>query len=92
MKNSVHDVTQLKPIVEEAVRLFYGGAVKNIEMIMTQKFPLFRTPKQGWLVDMKFNDDVNEYHVQIDVQMADGRITRTHELYRKPITKKRQTK
>ena len=92
MKNPVHDVTQLKPIVEKAVRLFYGGAVRNIEMIKTQKFPLFRTPKQGWLVDMKFNDDVYEYHIQIDVQMADGRITRTHELYREPITKKRKTK
>ena len=92
MKNPVNDVTQLKPIVKKAVRIFYGGAVKNIEMVMTQKFPLFRTPKQGWLVDMKFNDDVYEYHIQIDVQMADGRITRTHELYREPITKKRQTK
>jgi hypothetical protein len=92
MKNPVHDLTQLKPIVEKAVRLFYGSAVKNIDMIKTQKFPLFRMPKQGWLVDTKFNDDVYEYHVQIDVQMADGRITRTHELYREPIAKKRQTK
>jgi hypothetical protein len=90
MKNPVHDETQLKPIVVSAVRLFYGGRVKNIEMIKTGKFPLFRTPKQGWLVDVKFNDDVYEYHIQIDVQMADGRITRTHELYREPITKKGQ--
>ena len=91
MKKPVHDETQLKPIVLSAVRLFYGGKVKNIEMIKTGKFPLFRTPKQGWLVDVKFNDDVYEYHIQIDVQMADGRITRTYELYREPITKKGQT-
>jgi len=92
MKNPIHDVTQLKPVATKAVQSFYGEAVKNIEMIKAEKFPLFRTPKQGWLVEMEFNDDVYEYHIQIDVQMADGRITRTHELYREPIIKKRQTK
>jgi hypothetical protein len=88
MMNPVQDITQLKPIVEKGARLLYGNVVRNIKMIKAEKFPLFRTPKQGWLADVKFNDDVYEYHVQMEVQMADGRITRTHELYREPIMKK----
>jgi hypothetical protein len=51
------------------------------------QFPLFKEPKQGWLVHAEFNDGKYDYHLQMDVQMADGRITRSVELHRSPLQK-----
>jgi len=87
MYKPVEDATQLRPIVEKAVRGLYGQEMQNIKVMKADQFPLFREPKQGWLVHAEFNDDRYEYAVQMDVQMADGRITRSVELHRSPLQK-----
>ncbi len=88
MSNKLIDATRLMPIVERAVKALYGRAVENIRIMKAEQFPLFKEPKQGWLVHAEFNDDKHEYSVQIDIQMMDGRITRSVELHRQPLSKK----
>ena len=87
MEKLVKDATQLRPIVEKAVKGLYGQEMQNIKVMKADQFPLFREPKQGWLVHAEFNDDKYEYAVQMDVQLADGRITRSVELHRSPLQK-----
>ena len=87
MGKSVNNATELKPIVEKAIKALYGRAMQNIKILKAERFPLFKEPKQGWLVHAEFDDDEYEYSVQIDVQMADGRITRAVELHRAPAKK-----
>jgi len=87
MDKPVSNATELKPIVEKAVKALYGEAMKNIKILKADRFPLFKEPKQGWLIHTEFNDDKYEYSVQLDVQMADGRVTRVVELHRAPIQK-----
>jgi hypothetical protein len=87
MDTPVTDATQLKPIAEKAIKALYGGAMQNIKILKADRFPLFREPKEGWLVHAEFNDDRYEYSVQMDVQMVDGRITRVVELHRVPMGK-----
>ncbi len=87
MDKLVKDATQLKPIVERAVKALYGQAMQNIKILKADRFPLFKEPKEGWLVHAEFNDDKYEYAVQVDVQMADGRITRSVELHRTLLQK-----
>lgn len=86
MNKKINDATKLKPIVEKAVKALYGGAVQNIRVMKAEQFPLFKEPKEGWLVHTEFNDEKYEYSVQIDIQMADGRITRSVELQRLPLS------
>jgi hypothetical protein len=87
MDKPVSNATELKPIVEKAVKALYGEAMKNIKILKADRFPLFKEPKQGWLIHTEFNDDKYEYSVHLDVQMADGRVTRVLELHRAPIQK-----
>ncbi|MBA7480085.1 hypothetical protein ES707_15531 [subsurface metagenome] len=87
MDKLVKDATQLKPIVDRAVKALYGQAMQNIKILKADRFPLFKEPKEGWLVHAEFNDDKYEYSVQVDVQMADGRITRSIELHRTLLQK-----
>jgi len=87
MDKPVTDATELIPLVRKAVKALYGQAMQNIKILKADRFPLFREPKQGWLVHVEFNDDKYEYSVQMDVQMADGRITRAVELHRVPMQK-----
>ncbi len=87
MNKPVKNATELKPIVEKAVKALYGQVMENIKILKADQFPLFRESKQGWLVHAEFNDDKYEYAVQIDVQMADGRITRSVELHRTLLQK-----
>ena len=87
MDKPVTDATELMPLVRRAVKALYGQAMQNIKILKADRVPLFREPKQGWLVHVEFNDDKYEYSVQMDVQMADGRITRAVELHRVPVPK-----
>ncbi len=87
MGKPVTDATELKRIVERAVRALYGQPMQNIKVLKADQFPLFKEPKQGWLVHAEFNDDKYEYAVQMDIQMADGRVTRSVELHRTPLAK-----
>ena len=87
MNNPLKDAIELQPIVEKAVRVLYGKAMQNIKILKTDQFPLFRQPKEGWLVHAEFNDDKYEYAIQMDVQMADGRIIRSVEMHRALIKK-----
>jgi len=87
MNKSVNNATELKPIAERAVKALYGQAMQNIKILKADRFPLFREPKERWLVHVEFDDDKYEYSVQMDVQMADGRITRSVELHRGPLLK-----
>ncbi|HUV75611.1 MAG TPA: hypothetical protein VMW00_03035 [Dehalococcoidales bacterium] len=84
MSKAVNNATELKPVVERAVKALYGGAMQNVKILKADQFPLFKEPKQGWLVHAEFNDDKYEYSVQMDIQMADGRVTRAIELHRVP--------
>ena len=84
MDRPVNNATELKPVVEKAVKALYGGAMQNVRILKAERFPLFREPKQGWLVHAEFNNDKYEYSIQMDVQMVDGRITRAVELHRVP--------
>jgi len=87
MSKPVKNATELKPIVEKAVKALYGQTMQNVKILKADRFPLFREPKEGWLVHAEFNDDKYEYAIQVDVQMADGRITRSVELHRLPLQK-----
>ena len=87
MDKPIKDVTQLMPVVERAVKALYGQAMQNIKILKADAFPFFKEPKQGWLVHTEFNDDKYEYAVQIDVQLADARVTRSVELHRTPLQK-----
>lgn len=87
MDEPVSNATELKPIVEKAAKALYGEAIQNVKILKAERFPLFREPKQGWLVHAEFNDDKYEYSIQMDVQIADGRITRAVELHRTPVQK-----
>ncbi len=87
MSNTISNATKLMPIVEKAVRALYGKTVQNIRIMKAEQFPLFKEPKQGWLVHTEFDDEKYDYSVQMDVQMADGRITRSVELHRVPLSK-----
>ena len=87
MDKPIKDVTQLMPIVERAVKALYGQEMQNIKILKADAFPFFKEPKQGWLVHIEFNDDKYEYAVQIDVQLADARVTRSVELHRTPLQK-----
>ena len=87
MSKPVKDATELKPIVEKAVKALYGKPMENVKIMKADRFPLFSEPKQSWLVHVMFNDDKYEYDVQMDVQMADGRIARSVELHRTPLRK-----
>ena len=87
MSKPLKDATELKPLVEKAVKALYGQPMESIKILKADQFPLFREPKQGWLVQAEFNDDKYEYAVQMDVQMADGRITRSVELHRTQLPK-----
>ena len=87
MSRQVESATELMPIVEKAVKALYGQAMQNIKILKADLFPPFKKPKQGWLVHTEFNDDKYEYHVQMDIQMADGSITRSVEGHRSPLQK-----
>lgn len=87
MSKQVTNAIQLKPIVERAAKALYGHAVENVKVLKADRFPLFKEPKQGWLVHTEFNDDKYEYSVQMDIQIADGQITRSVELHRVPLRK-----
>ena len=87
MSKPVKNATELMPVVERAVRALYGQAMQNTKILKAERFPLFKEPKEGWLVHAEFNDDKYDYSVQMDVQMADGRITRAVELHRTPLKK-----
>ena len=87
MEKMVDDAIELKPIVERAVKALYGQSIQNIRILKAERFPLFREPKEGWLVHVEFGSDEYEYSVQMDVQMVDGRITRSVELHRLPLRK-----
>jgi len=82
MNKPIKNATELKPIVEKAVKALYGQAMQNIKILKADQVPLFKEPKQGWLVHAEFNDDKYEYSIQMDIQMADRRITRSVELHR----------
>mgnify|MGYP001290612780 CR=1 FL=1 len=84
MSSSVDNATQLMPIVKKAVRALYGEKMQNVRILKADRTPLFREPKEGWMVHTEFNDESHEYAVQMDIQMADGRITRSIELHRHP--------
>ena len=82
MSRPVNNATQLMPIVKRAVRALYGEKMQNTRILKADRTPLFREPKQGWMVHAEFNDESHEYAVQMDIQIADGRITRSIELHR----------
>ena len=82
MSRQVTNATQLMPIVKKAVKALYGEKMQNVRILKADRTPLFREPKQGWVVHTEFNDEEHEYSVQMDVQIADGRITRSIELHR----------
>jgi hypothetical protein len=84
MTKSINNATMLLPVVKKAVKALYGPSMEDIRILKADQFPLFHDPKQGWLVHTEFNDGRYEYSVQLEVQMADGRITRSLELNRKP--------
>ncbi len=84
MSRSITNAIQLGPVVKRAVKALYGANMQGIKILKADRFPLFREPKQGWLVHLEFSDGDFDYAVQMDVQMADGRITRAVELHRHP--------
>lgn len=85
MSRPITNAIQLEPVVKRAVKALYGANMQGIKILKADRFPLFREPKQGWMVHLEFNDDNYDFAVQMDVQMADGRITRAVELHRHPL-------
>jgi len=85
MSRQVTNATQLMPVVKKAVKALYGEKMQNVRILKADRTPLFREPKQGWMVHTEFNDEEHEYSVQMDIQIADGRITRSIELHRHPL-------
>ncbi len=87
MAGRIDNVTQLRPIVVRAVKALYGRDMQNISILKAEPFPLFKEPKQGWMVHTEFSDDRFEYAAQLDVQRENGVITRMVELHRTAVTR-----
>ena len=87
MNKPITNATELKPVVERAVKALFGKTMQNIKILKAERFPLFKEPKEGWLVHAEFNDDKLEYAVQMDIQITDGRITRSVEMHRTLLQK-----
>ncbi len=85
MNKPITNATELKPVVERAAKALFGQTIQSIKILKAERFPLFKEPKEGWLVHVEFNDGKFEYAVQMDIQTADGRITRSVELHRTPF-------
>jgi len=85
MEKNITNAVQLEPIIKRAVKALYGPDMQGIKILKADRFPLFHEPKQGWMVHLEFNDGEYDYSVQMDVQMADGRVTRSVELHRHPV-------
>ena len=83
----IKDATDLTPIIKKATKALYGEAMHNIRILKADRIPLFHEPKEGWIVHLQFNDSRYEYDVQMDIQIADGRVTRSIELKRQELTK-----
>lgn len=87
MSSNVDNATKLMPIVEKAAKALYGKTIQNTRIMKAEQFPLFKEPKQGWMVHVEFDDERFNYSVQMDIQMSDGRITRSIEMHRVPLSK-----
>ncbi len=87
MSTQIKDATELKLIVDKMIKLLYGKSMENIEIMKADQFPLSIEPRQGWLVHTRFSDNKYEYTVQMYIQMADGRITKSVELHRTTLGK-----
>jgi len=87
MSSNVDNATKLMPIVEKAAKALYGKTIQNTRIMKAEQFPLFKEPKQGWMVHAEFDDERFNYSVQMDIQMSDGRITRSIELHRVLLSK-----
>jgi len=84
MSKPIDSEAQLGPVVARAVKAFYGD-MQDVHIVKVDRLPLFHQPKEGWMVHVKFHDNTHSYSVQIDVRMADGSITRSVELGRRPL-------
>ena len=49
--------------MEKAVKALYGQTVQNVKTPKTDRFPLFKEPRQDRLVHAEFNDGKHEYAV-----------------------------
>jgi hypothetical protein len=87
MNRNITNAIHLEPVVKKAVKALYGPNMQDVKILKADRFPLFREPKQGWMVHLEFNDGEYDYSVQMDVQMTDGRITRAIELHRHPLNR-----
>jgi hypothetical protein len=87
MFKPIKDATQLRPVVQRAIKALYGPEMENVTILKAELFPLFREPKQGWMTHVEFDDDRFVFNIQLDVQMDDGTITRVVELNRTPLKK-----
>jgi hypothetical protein len=85
MSHTIDNANQLQSIIRQAVVSLYGRTAKNITIHEAERIPLFKKPKQCWQVDVTFNDMKHKYEVQFEVKIADGLLTRIHEMHKEPI-------
>ena len=47
MNKPITNATELKPVVERAVKALFGQAMQSIKILKAERFPLFKEPKEG---------------------------------------------
>jgi len=84
MSNPLNNESQLQPIVRRAIVSLYGRTARNITIHEAEKIPLFKKPKKYWQVDVLFSKENQDIGVQLEVDIANGLITKVHETHRDP--------
>ncbi|MCJ2563276.1 MAG: hypothetical protein LN417_04215 [Candidatus Thermoplasmatota archaeon] len=74
----VKEVSDLKPIVEKAIKGNYGEDVANIKVTQATKGPMFGI-ERSWSVWAEFEDKSNKYSVNLGVEIATGLVDRFSE-------------
>ena len=85
MSYPLENMSQLQPIVRQAVTSLYGKTSKNITIQEAGRIPPFKEPKHSWQVNVLFNLEEYKYTVQFEIRIIDGLITKVHVIHRDPI-------
>ena len=66
---------------EYCAKKLYGGNISAITVERLEEYPLFKEPKEGWLVLISFKDDDGHYTLQMEFTF-DGILRKSQEIGR----------
>jgi hypothetical protein len=83
----VKEVKEIRPIIENAVKVTYGETVQGIELLRASKIPILDEKKEFWRVTVEFDDGETKFQVSIEIRIADGTVKRIEEIVKQPLIK-----